>query len=80
MMKTTKTATAKMTTKTVTMVVATALFFSAVKAVNADTLLRIDTDLPIDVPSGSDFEFSFNISECSQRGDEYIQVDLYDNG
>jgi hypothetical protein len=80
MMKTTKTATVKMTTKTVTMVVATVVFFSAVKAVNADTLLRIDTDLLIDVPSGSDYKFSFDISECSQRGDEYIQVDLYDNG
>jgi hypothetical protein len=60
--------------------ITTVVFVARLGAVKADTLLVINTDKQIDVASGSDFEFSFDISVCSQQGKEYIQVDLYDNG
>ena len=60
--------------------ITTVVFVARLGAVKADTLLVIDTDKQIDVASGSDFEFSFDITVCSQQGKEYIQVDLYDNG
>ena len=60
--------------------ITTVVFVARLGAVKGDTLLVINTDKQIDVASGSDFEFSFDISVCSQQGKEYIQVDLYDNG
>jgi len=48
--------------------------------VKAERTLLIDTPVPVILGSGSEEHFSLNISECSQPDEEYIQVDLYDNG